>query len=213
MNDLMSGGMHRLWKHSFINIAQPVANARVLDLAAGSGDIAMAIGKRYPDYAELTVSDINPRMLQLARDKLTNAGVVRNVRFVEANAEELPFEDNSFDLVLIAFGLRNVTHKEKALAGILQKLRSGGRLLILEFSRVTEEHLAKLYDLYSFNVIPMLGKWVANDEKSYRYLVESIRVHPSQEELLGMLKDAGFVGCVYHNMSFGAVAIHQGVKP
>ena len=213
MNDLMSLGIHRVWKSSLVSIVNPPQGARILDLAAGSGDLALALGKKYPDYAELVVSDINPNMLQLARTKLTNAGLVRNVRFVQADAQKLNMADDYFDRIVMSFGLRNVPNKTKALHCMYSKLRSGGRVFILEFAKVTNAQLARLYDLYSFNVIPRLGKWVAKDKEGYQYLVESIRVHPEQAELLAQLQQCGFVGCAYHNMSFGIVAIHYGVKP
>ena len=213
MNDLMSFGIHRLWKSSLVAMLNPPQDARILDLAAGSGDLALAIGKRYPEYAEIVVSDLNPKMLQLARVKLTNAGLVKNIRFVVGDAQNLPLQDDYFDRVVMSFGLRNVADKKKALDCIYAKLRSGGRVFILEFAKVTNEHLARVYDLYSFNMIPRLGKWVAKNKDGYQYLVESIRMHPCQEDLLAMLQACGFVGCAYHNMSFGIVAIHHGVKP
>lgn len=212
MNDLMSGGLHRLWKRFAIAAAAVRPGQRVLDLAGGSGDLTRLLAHAVGPTGEVVLADINPRMLAVGRDRLLDAGVVGNVRFVQADAEALPFADRAFDLVTIAFGLRNVTHKAQALAEIRRVLRPGGRLCVLEFSRVESPLLARLYDLYSLHCLPRLGRWVAQDEGSYRYLAESIRMHPPQRELLAMLEDAGFERCRYQNLMAGVVALHSGMR-
>lgn len=213
MNDLMSAGSHRLWKQTFVSMVQVRPGDKIIDIASGSGDIATKIAKRYPKYGELVLSDINSEMLNLGRNNLINRGILDNVRFVKADAEQLPFSDNYFNCAVISFGLRNMTNKSLALSCIFNKLKSGGQLLVLEFSHPTNKTLAKLYDKYSFKVIPKIGKWVANDKKSYEYLVESIRMHPKQEELLNMFIKTGFVNSNYYNLNMGIVAIHKGTKP
>jgi demethylmenaquinone methyltransferase/2-methoxy-6-polyprenyl-1,4-benzoquinol methylase len=212
MNDLMSGGIHRLWKRLTIELSGVRAGQRVLDVAGGTGDLAARFARITGPTGRVVLSDINASMLATGRDKLIDMGVCANVDFVLADAEQLPFAEGCFDCITIAFGLRNVTHKERALESMLRVLRPGGRLLVLEFSRPTSELLGKLYDAYSFGVLPKLGKLVAGDEDSYRYLAESIRVHPDQETLRDMMEDAGFERCDYHNMTGGIVALHRGFK-
>ncbi len=212
MNDLMSGGLHRLWKRFTIDVAGLRAGQRVLDVASGSGDLARDMLKRVGREGYVVVSDINARMVARGRDRLRDAGAGANCAFVQCSAEALPFPDRSFDVVTIAFGLRNVTDKERALRDMLRVLRPGGQLLVLEFSQVTVPPLKPLYDHYSFSVLPFMGKLVANDAQSYRYLAESIRMHPDQDTLLGMLEDAGFARCRYHNLTGGIVAVHRGYR-
>jgi demethylmenaquinone methyltransferase/2-methoxy-6-polyprenyl-1,4-benzoquinol methylase len=185
---------------------------RALDVAGGTGDLTIAMSKQVGPQGEVIISDINPDMLEQGRQRLLDKGIAGNVKFVEANAEKLPFEDNSFDCVTIAFGLRNVTNKDQALASMYRVLKPGGRLLVLEFSRPVVPGLNRIYDLYSFNVMPLMGRLIAGDADSYRYLAESIRMHPPQEELKRMMESAGFERCSYHNMSGGIVALHKGYK-
>jgi len=213
MNDLMSGGIHRLWKRFSIELSGVRPGHRVLDIAGGTGDLARQFAGRVGAEGEVVLADINASMLQMGRSKLLDAGVAGNLRFVQADAEQLPFADNSFDCVSIAFGLRNVTHKEKALKSMLRVLKPGGRLLVLEFSKPRHALLGKVYDAYSFRVLPKLGQLVAGDEDSYRYLAESIRMHPPQEELKAMMQEAGFERVTFHNMTGGIVALHRGIKP
>jgi demethylmenaquinone methyltransferase / 2-methoxy-6-polyprenyl-1,4-benzoquinol methylase len=212
MNDLMSGGIHRLWKRVAIEMSGARAGQRVLDVAGGTGDLSRQFARIVGPTGRVVLSDINAAMLGIGRDRLHDFGICANVDYVLADAEALPFPDASFDCVTIAFGLRNVTHKERALESMLRVLRPGGRALVLEFSRPTSDLVARLYDAYSFGVIPRLGKLVTGDEGSYRYLAESIRVHPDQETLRDMMEEAGFVRCDYHNMSAGIVALHRGYK-
>jgi demethylmenaquinone methyltransferase/2-methoxy-6-polyprenyl-1,4-benzoquinol methylase len=212
MNDLMSMGIHRLWKRRAIEMAGVRRGQRVLDLAAGTGDLAEKFSEIVGRDGEVVVSDINEAMLGQGRARLVDAGRVGNLDYAIANAEALPFAANSFDCVTIAFGLRNVTHKQFALNEMFRVLRAGGRALILEFSRPTTRPLAKAYDLYSFSVLPLMGKLVAGDSDSYRYLAESIRMHPDQETLLSMLEQAGFERCGFVNLTGGVVAIHRGYK-
>jgi len=212
MNDLMSFGIHRLWKRHFVAIANPRPGQRALDLAGGTGDIAALLAERVGEQGLVVLSDINPAMLSIGRDRMIDRGLVANLRAVLVDASAIPFADGSFDLVTIAFGLRNVTDKPRALAEMYRVLRPGGRVAILEFSQVKAEGLRKLYDLYSFEVLPRLGRVVANDEASYRYLVESIRRHPDQATLAGMLTDAGFERVDWHDLMLGVVAIHTGVR-
>lgn len=213
MNDAMSLGTHRLWKRTFVSMASVQPGDKVLDLASGSGDIAIKLARNFPDYGEMVVSDINSDMLELAKKNLVNSGVLDRVKFAIVDAQELPFPDNYFNLMLMSFGLRNVADKAKALKSMYDKLASGGQLLVLEFSHPTNKSFAKVYDEYSFKVIPKLGKVLAQDEDSYQYLVESIRMHPNQEELAGMFATAGFINCQYYNMAMGIVAAHKGIKP
>lgn len=213
MNDLMSGGIHRIWKRVAIELSGVRPGQHILDVAGGTGDLASRFSREVGPAGKVVLSDINSSMLGTGRDRLLDEGVCGNVEFVLADAEALPFRDASFDCVTIAFGLRNVTHKERALASMLRVLKPGGRLLVLEFSKPTSEFLGKLYDAYSFGVIPKIGRLVAGDEDSYRYLAESIRMHPDQETLRDMMEDAGFERCDYHNMTGGIVAIHRGFRP
>ena len=212
MNDLMSGGIHRIWKRVTIELSGVREGHRVLDVAGGTGDLSSRFARIVGPNGRVVLSDINESMLRVGRDKLIDSGTIANLEFVLADAERLPFAERSFDCVTIAFGLRNVTHTERALESMLRVLRPGGRLLVLEFSKPTSDLLGKLYDAYSFGVLPRLGKLVAGDADSYRYLAESIRMHPDQETLRDMLEDAGFERCDYHNMTGGIVAIHRGFR-
>ena len=212
MNDLMSLGIHRLWKRLTITTAGLKPGDRVLDLAGGTGDLALLMARRVGPTGRVVLSDINLAMLGVGRRRLVDEGIVGNVDYVLADAEHLPFADGLFDCVTMAFGLRNVTHKEAALAAIHRVLRPGGKVLVLEFSRVRNALLAKLYDAYSFSVLPRLGALVAGDRASYRYLAESIRMHPDQESLRLMMEEAGFRHCDYHNLTAGVVALHRGFK-
>jgi|TARA_Y100001001_G_scaffold44174_1_gene39181 demethylmenaquinone methyltransferase/2-methoxy-6-polyprenyl-1,4-benzoquinol methylase len=211
MNDVMSLGTHRLWKNYTIASSNVSKGDKVLDIAGGTGDLAIKFRKKVGDSGKVILSDINGSMLEEGRKNLINHGVI-DVDFIQANAESLPFEDNTFDCVSIAFGLRNVTHKNIALKQMHRVLKKGGSLLVLEFSKVENEMLEKIYDAYSFNLIPKLGQFFANDEDSYQYLAESIRKHPDQETLKTMALDAGFGFCEYHNLSGGIVALHKAIK-
>jgi len=212
MNDAMSLGVHRAWKWFAIAQSGVSYGDTVLDLAAGSGDLSLKFANKVGDEGKVIVTDINQAMLDEGRKRLTNAGVAGNVEYCLVNAEQLPFEDNTFDCISISFGLRNVTTKENALASMQRCLKPGGRVIILEFSQPTYELFRKAYDAYSFNVIPKLGEVIANDRESYQYLVESIRKHPPQEELKQMMLDAGFDHVRYHNLTGGVVALHIGYK-
>ena len=212
MNDLLSGGMHRLWKRFTIELSGVRSGNRVLDIAGGTGDLTRKFSSLVGPTGEVVLADINDSMLKVGRDRLLDKGVAGNVVFVQADAEKLPFPDNHFDVVTIAFGLRNVTHKEDALRSMLRVLKPGGRLLVLEFSQVAQP-LRKPYDWYSLNVLPLMGKLITNDAESYRYLAESIRMHPDQETLKAMMSEAGFERTSYHNMTGGIVALHRGIKP
>ncbi len=209
MNDLMSGGLHRLWKRFTVETAQVRPGERVLDLAGGTGDLALLFKHRLGDSGEVWLTDINGSMLGVGRDRLLDAGV--SLPLAQCDAEKLPFPSGYFDVITVAFGLRNMTHKDSALKEMLRVLRPGGRLLVLEFSRVWKP-LAPLYDVYSFRVLPALGRLVAGDAASYRYLAESIRMHPSQEELRAMMEQAGFAKVEYFNLTAGVVALHRGYK-
>lgn len=211
MNDVMSLGTHRLWKNYTIASSNVSKGDTVLDIAGGTGDLAIKFRKKVGDSGKVILSDINGSMLEEGRKNLINHGVI-DVDFIQANAESLPFKDNTFDCVSIAFGLRNVTHKNIALKQMHRVLKKGGSLLVLEFSKVENEMLEKIYDAYSFNLIPKLGQFFANDEDSYQYLAESIRKHPDQETLKTMTLDAGFGFCEYHNLSGGIVALHKAIK-
>ena len=213
MNDLMSFGLHRLWKRFAVDVSGVHEGERVLDLAGGTGDVAALLVGRVGGAGSVVVADINRSMLGVGRERLDGRGLVGNVTYAQANAERLPFAGASFDCVTMAFGLRNVTHKEAALAETLRVLRPGGRLLVLEFSHVTVAALRPLYDLYSLHGLPLMGRLVAGDADSYRYLAESIRMHPDQETLKGMMEAAGFVHCDYLNHTGGIVAVHRGWKP
>ena len=198
MNDLLSGGMHRLWKRFTIELSGVRSGNRVLDIAGGTGDLARQFSRIVGETGEVVLADINASMLKVGRDRLLDRGVSGNISFVQADAEKLPFPDNHFDCVTIAFGLRNVTHKEAAIASMLRVLKPGGRLLVLEFSKPKSNLLSKIYDTYSFNFMPLVGKLVTNDADSYRYLAESIRMHPDQDTLKAMMLDAGFDRVTYH---------------
>ncbi len=212
MNDLMSLGLHRLWKRFAITLSGVHPGQRVLDLAGGTGDMALHYQKRTGDTGQVLVSDINFEMLNEGRDKFLNNGVIEGLGYVQANAENLPFVDNYFDCINIGFGLRNVTDKQVALNSMFKKLKFGGCLIILEFSKMAIPALQEIYDQYSFKLIPWLGKIVAGDEASYRYLVESIRMHPNQETLKTMIETAGFSNVDYFNLTGGIVAVHRGYK-
>ncbi len=212
MNDLMSFGIHRLWKRYTIDLSGVRAGQKVLDLAGGTGDLAARFSKLVGSSGLVILADINDSMLKVGREKLDNKGIIGNVEYVQANAECLPFPDNYFDCITIAFGLRNVTNKEAALASMLRILKPGGRLLVLEFSTPEQPWLGKIYDEYSFRILPQIGKLVANDADSYQYLAESIRMHPDQETLKKMMLDAGFDRVDVHNLTGGIVALHRGWK-
>lgn len=212
MNDLMSLGVHRLWKRWFVATSGVRPGDRVLDLAGGTGDIAALLHARVGVEGRVVLGDINADMLRVGRDRLTDRGLLRGLDYLQLDAEALPFADASFDLVTIAFGLRNVTDKQAALNEMRRVLRVGGRGLILEFSRVQAEWLRPLYDFHSFQVLPRLGRLVVDDADSYRYLAESIRKHPAQEELRAMMEAAGLERCTYRNLSAGIVAVHSGYR-
>jgi demethylmenaquinone methyltransferase/2-methoxy-6-polyprenyl-1,4-benzoquinol methylase len=212
MNDLMSFGVHRLWKRFTIDCSGVRRGQTVLDLAGGTGDLTAKFSRLVGPEGQVFLADINDSMLKVGREKLRDKGIVGNVEYVQANAEELPFEDNSIDIITIAFGLRNVTDKDKALASMLRVLKPGGRLLVLEFSKPEHELLNKAYDFYSFNILPKMGQLVANDSESYQYLSESIRMHPNQETLKSMMVDVGFEQIEYFNLTGGIVALHRGYK-
>ena len=209
MNDLMSGGLHRAWKAYTVMVANVQPGQRVLDIAGGTGDLALAFARKVGPGGQVVHTDINEAMLRTGRDRLLDAGVI--LPTAVCDAEQLPFESGQFDLVSVAFGLRNMTHKDAALREMARVLRSSGKLLVLEFSQVARP-LRGLYDLYSFNVLPKLGKLVAGDADSYRYLAESIRMHPNQQELKGLMKINGFGHVDVHNMTGGVVALHVGIK-
>jgi demethylmenaquinone methyltransferase/2-methoxy-6-polyprenyl-1,4-benzoquinol methylase len=212
MNDVMSFGIHRLWKRFTIGQAGVRTGQKVLDLAGGTGDLAAQFVTQVGATGLVTVADINAAMLDVGRARFADRGLAGNVEFVQADAESLPFPDNYFDCITIAFGLRNVTHIDAALASMFRVLKPGGRLLVLEFSKPVLPGLNAVYDAYSFHLLPKLGKLIANDEESYRYLVESIRKHPDQETLKGMMEKAGFERAHYFNLSGGIVALHKGYK-
>ena len=213
MNDLMSMGIHRIWKRFTIELSGVRKGHRVLDIAGGTGDLAAKFSKLVGPEGQVVLADINDSMLKVGRDKLIDRGIVSNVEYAQANAESLPFPDNYFDCITIAFGLRNVTEKDTALRSMLRVLKPGGRLLVLEFSKPQNQLLNKAYDSYSFNVLPKMGQLITNDAESYQYLAESIRMHPDQETLKEMMVDAGFARCEYYNMTGGIVAVHKGIKP
>ena len=212
MNDLMSGGMHRLWKRFTIELSSVRPGQTVLDIAGGTGDLAAKFSQRVGPDGHVILADINAAMLSVGRDRLIDKGALNNISVSQADAQFLPYADNSIDCITIAFGLRNVTDKALALRSMHRVLKPGGRLLVLEFSKPTSPLLSQVYDAYSFSALPFMGKLITNDADSYRYLAESIRKHPDQETLLEMVEDAGFVDCKYHNMTGGIVAIHRGVK-
>ncbi|VAW92151.1 2-methoxy-6-polyprenyl-1,4-benzoquinol methylase [hydrothermal vent metagenome] len=212
MNDLMSMGVHRLWKRFTIERSGVRSGQRVLDIAGGTGDLAAKFSRLVGDSGEVILADINDSMLKVGRTRLVNKGIVGNINYVQANAECLPFPDNYFDCITIAFGLRNVTDKDKALRSMQRIIRPGGRVMVLEFSKPTNQALSFIYDKYSFNLLPKMGKLIANDADSYQYLAESIRMHPNQETLKSMMQDAGLERCSYHNLTGGVVALHIGYK-
>ena len=209
MNDLMSGGLHRVWKHIAVTLSGVREGSRVLDIAGGTGDLSKRYLKKIGDKGELWLTDINGEMLTVGRDRLIDDGFMPPL--CQCDAESLPYPDNYFDCVTVAFGLRNMTHKDKALEEMHRVLKRGGRLIVLEFSKVWKP-LEKLYDLYSFKLLPLMGRLVAKDEASYRYLAESIRMHPAQEELAQMMRSAGFERAEFFNLTAGVVAIHRGTK-
>ena len=213
MNDLMSAGVHRLWKRFTLELSGVRTGQRVLDIAGGTGDLTSLFSKLVGPNGQVVLADINASMLAVGRDRLIDKGTADNIEFVQANAETLPFPDNYFDCITIAFGLRNVTDKDKALRSMQRVLKPGGRLLVLEFSKPQVAWLSKVYDQYSFKVLPFMGKLVTKDADSYQYLAESIRMHPDQETLAQMMRDAEFAQVRYHNMTGGIVALHRGVKP
>ena len=212
MNDLMSGGAHRLWKRFALALTGLREGDRALDVAGGTGDLAQGLARQVGASGLVVLTDINASMLQHGRDRLIDQGWVERVRYVQADAERLPFAEGSFDCVTIGFGLRNVTHKEAALASMRRVLKPGGQLLVLEFSTPVLPLLSRLYEAYSFNVLPWLGRVVAGDADSYRYLAESIRRHPDQRSLLEMMQAAGLEACRYHNLTGGIVALHRGYR-
>ncbi|KMW71572.1 ubiquinone biosynthesis methyltransferase UbiE [Photorhabdus luminescens subsp. luminescens] len=212
MNDLMSFGIHRIWKRVAIDASGVRRGQRILDLAGGTGDLTAKFSRIVGEKGEVVLADINESMLKVGREKLRDAGVVGNVSYVQANAEALPFPDNYFNCITISFGLRNVTEKEKALSSMFRVLKPGGRLLVLEFSKPLFTPLSKAYDAYSFHVLPKIGQVFVQDADSYRYLAESIRMHPDQETLKTMMEEAGFEQVTYTNMTGGIVALHRGFK-
>lgn len=212
MNDLMSLGIHRIWKRVAVQLANIKEGDRVLDLAGGTGDLTALFQKRVGKKGQVILADINSQMLRTGRDRLIDRGLTGNIGYTQLNAECLPFADNSFDCVCIGFGLRNVTDKDAALRSMYRVLKPGGRVIILEFSHPTDPVTEKIYDFYSFNLLPKIGAIVAKDESSYRYLAESIRMHPKQDELKRMMESAGLERCEYFNMTLGIVAIHRGYK-
>ncbi|MEX1082443.1 MAG: bifunctional demethylmenaquinone methyltransferase/2-methoxy-6-polyprenyl-1,4-benzoquinol methylase UbiE [Halofilum sp. (in: g-proteobacteria)] len=213
MNDLMSAGMHRYWKRFALARAGVRPGQRVLDLATGSGDLAQGMARALRERGLLVASDINGRMLERGRDRLIDAGVGTRIEYVQADAQALPFADRLFDCVSIGFGLRNVTDQARALAEMTRVLRPGGRVVVLEFSRPAGEWFRRVYDTYSFSVLPRLGDWVAGDADSYRYLAESIRMHPDQPTLARMMREAGLTHCSWNNLTNGVVAVHTGFRP
>ncbi len=212
MNDLMSFGIHRVWKRVAIQLANVRNGDQILDLAGGTGDLTILFEKRVGKEGQVVLADINSEMLRNGRDRLIDRGLIGNIRYAQVNAECLPFEDNSFDCVCIAFGLRNVTDKDAALRSMHRVLKPGGRVIVLEFSHPIDKVTEKIYDFYSFKLLPKIGAIVAKDEDSYRYLAESIRMHPKQDDLKQMMKNAGLERCEYFNMNQGIVAIHRGYK-
>ena len=212
MNDLMSGGAHRIWKHFALSLTGLKTGGRALDVAGGTGDLSVGMAQQVGQTGLVVLTDINAAMLDAGRDRLIDAGLVGNVCYAQADAECLPFADESFDCVTIGFGLRNVTDKARALASMRRVLKVGGQLLVLEFSKPVNATLGSLYDSYSFKLLPLLGRVVAGDAESYRYLAESIRRHPDQETLLAMLRAAGLEECRYHNLFGGIVAVHRGFR-
>lgn len=212
MNDLMSLGIHRIWKRLAVQLSNVRKGEQVLDLAGGTGDLSVLFEKRVGPTGKIVLADINSEMLRNGRNRLIDKGLIANITYAQVNAECLPFADNTFDCVCIGFGLRNVTDKMSALRSMFRVLKPGGRLIVLEFSHPTDKLTEKVYDFYSFSILPKIGKVIAQDEDSYRYLAESIRMHPKQEELKSMMQQAGFERCEYFNMTQGIVAVHRGYK-
>ena len=212
MNDLMSMGVHRLWKRFALAQSGLRPGQRALDVAGGTGDLSIGMARQVGREGRVTLTDINENMLRQGRGRLVDAGIVGNVRCAVADAEHLPFPDREFDCVMIGFGLRNVTDKPAALAEMFRVLRPGGQLLVLEFSHPQAPGLKPVYDAYSFGVLPLMGKLVAGDADSYRYLAESIRMHPKQDELKALFEEAGFEQCRYHNLTGGIVTLHRGYR-
>lgn len=213
MNDLMSAGIHRLWKRVTIELAGVRQGQTIVDIAGGTGDLTAKFSRLVGPDGTVILADINASMLNVGRDKLTDSGLIGNIHYLQADAQYLPLPDESVDLITIAFGLRNVTDKALALASMQRVLKPGGKLLVLEFSKPTNPLLAKVYDGYSFSVLPKLGQLFAGDADSYQYLAESIRMHPDQETLKAMMSEVGFERCDYQNMTGGIVALHSGFKP
>jgi demethylmenaquinone methyltransferase/2-methoxy-6-polyprenyl-1,4-benzoquinol methylase len=213
MNDLMSGGIHRFWKKLTIEQSGARRGHSILDIAGGTGDLTIRFSRIVGPTGKVVLADINDSMLKVGRDRLMDRGVAGNVEFVQANAECLPFPDNTFDVITIAFGLRNVTDKDAAIRSMTRVLKPGGKVMVLEFSKTNNPALTKLYDFYSFNILPKMGQLIAGDAESYQYLAESIRMHPDQETLKSMMQNAGLVNCKYQNMTGGIVALHTGIKP
>ena len=213
MNDLMSMGIHRIWKRLTIELSGVRQGQAVLDIAGGTGDLAQKFSRLVGSEGSVILADINASMLAVGRDRLIDSGALDNLEFIQGDAQHLPFAEHSFDCITIAFGLRNVTDKDLALRSMLRVLKPGGRLLVLEFSKPENPVLSKLYDSYSFQVLPRLGQLISQDAQSYQYLAESIRMHPDQETLKTMMVAAGFQHCTYHNLSGGIVALHRGIKP
>ena len=212
MNDLMSFGIHRIWKRFAVELAGIRRGQQILDLASGTGDLAARFAGLVGPDGLVVMTDINAAMLNQGRIRMADEGLVGNLAYTQVNAEQIPFPDNSFDCITLAFGLRNVTDKQQALNEMCRVLKPGGRVLVLEFSHPQGKPLKTVYDLYSFKLLPKIGKVVANDEESYRYLAESIRMHPDQETLKGMMEQAGLERCDYHNLTGGIVAVHRGFK-
>ncbi len=212
MNDIMSFGVHRLWKRFAVQLTGARRGERVLDLAGGTGDLTTLLARQVGKTGEVILSDINASMVNNGRQRLVDQGLIGNIHYVLADAESLPFPDGSFSVLTMAFGLRNVTRKERALAEMYRVLKPGGRVVILEFSHPVMPGLQPVYDLYSFNILPLMGRLMVNDADSYRYLAESIRMHPDQETLLTMLNQAGLERCEYFNLSGGIVAAHRGYR-
>ena len=212
MNDVMSFGVHRLWKRFAVEQSGARRGQKILDLAGGTGDMAERLSRLVGADGEVVIGDINRAMLNVGRERLLDRGICCNVQYVQANAENLPFPENSFDCITIAFGLRNVTDKPKALESMYRVLKPGGRLLVLEFSKPVIPGVKQAYDLYSFKILPAMGRLIARDEASYRYLAESIRMHPGQEDLKALMEQSGFEDCDYFNLSGGIVALHRGYR-
>ena len=212
MNDIMSFGLHRIWKKETINKAVIIPGQKVLDLAGGTADLTCKLARKVGEEGEIFLSDINRKMLEIGKEKLLDRGHIKNIRYIQANAENLPFKDNFFDCVTISFGLRNLTNKQNGLSSIYRVLKPGGKLLILEFSTPSSLVLTYFYDMYSLKILPLMGKWIVNDSRSYQYLSESIRKQPNQEKLIQMMQDVGFEKTSYKNMTGGVVALHVGYK-